>query len=130
MRSPEERVRSLAVNACAEALSNTEDEAIAWAMVSGLFDPSDSIAAGALAGLPLLTRNFRAAADIAWGRLPGLFRASSRHVRAEIIRSLAYVQPRTKDQRYRRAGLLARGRQDRSWVVRSATNEVAAGRKA
>lgn len=124
VRSPEERIRDIAVNACAEALESCHDDALAWAVVSGLFDPSDSVADGALAGLPALTLYFRPAAEVAWERLPALFDSSARRVREQIIRSLEHAPPRTSAQRNRRKALLARGRSDRSWLVRAAAEEV------
>lgn len=127
-RSPEERIRDIAVNACAEALGSSEDEALAWAVVSGLFDPSDSVADGALAGLPALTDHFSSAAEVAWQRLPALFDSGARRVRTEIIRSLEHVTPKTRHQRERRTAILARGRQDRSWLVREASEEVLAAK--
>ncbi len=123
-RSSEERIRDIAVNACAEALGDTKDEALAWAVVSGLFDPSDSVSDGALAGLPALTDYFPAAAEVAWQRLPALFDSSPRRVRAQIIQSLEYVTPATRVQMERRRGLMARGRRDRSWLVRDAATQL------
>ncbi len=118
VRSPEDRVRDIAVNACTEALGAAADEGLAWAVVSGLFDPSDTVAAGALAGLSPLTDNFSAAADVAWQRLPELFASSGRRVRAEIVAAVSEARPRNRHQRDRRRVILARADQDRSWLVR------------
>jgi len=123
-RSSEERVRAVAVNACAEALDQKPDEDMAWAVVSGLFDPSQDVAEGALSGLPALTANFKAPAEVAWQRLPEMFAVSARSVRSQILYSLQYAKPKTKRQRERRRALLIRGRQDRSWQVRTAALEV------
>lgn len=119
VRSPEERVRDLAVNSCAEALQTTDDEGLAWAVVSGLFDPSDVVASGALAGLKPLTESFPSAADVAWRRLPELFSSSNREVRGHIVDAVVAVSPRTRNQKDRKRAILARARQDRSWAVRS-----------
>jgi hypothetical protein len=51
IRFPEERIRDIAVNACAEGLQTSRDDGLACAVVSGLFDSSDSVSDGALAGL-------------------------------------------------------------------------------
>jgi hypothetical protein len=118
VRSPEDRVRDIAVNACAEALERSEDEGLAWALVSGLFDPSGTVAAGALAGLGALGASFPAAADVAWARLPELFASGGREVRAQVVAAVSEARPRNRHQRERRRAILARARQDRSWLVR------------
>jgi hypothetical protein len=125
VRSPEERVRDIAVNTCAEGLHKKRDDDLAWAVVSGLFDPSDSVSDGALAGLPPLTEHFPTAAEVAWQRLPILFDSSTRQVRAQIVSSLQHVSPRTRHQKERRTALLARARRDRSWLVRDAAELLA-----
>lgn len=117
-------MRDVAINACAEALQVYRDEGLAWAVVSGLFDPSDTVASGALAGVEELGKSFEAAADVAWQRLPELFRSSSRRVRAQIIRALEEIHPEAEHHQRRRAALIARGRQDRSWLVRDAASEL------
>jgi hypothetical protein len=118
VRSPEARVRDIAVNACAEALVKSDDEGLAWALVSGLFDPADTVAAGALAGIGALSRSFPAAADVAWSRLPELFSSSGRRVRVQIVAAVSEAKPRNRHQRDRRSVILAHARQDRSWEVR------------
>jgi len=118
VRSPEERVRDIAVNACAEALERSEDEGLAWGVVSGLFDPNDSVAAGALAGIRALSRSFPAAADVAWSRLPELFGSSGRRVRVQIVAAVSEAKPRNRHQRDRRRAIFAHAAQDRSWEVR------------
>lgn len=124
IRSSDQRVRDLAVNTAAEALHTSRDEGLAWGVVSGLFDPSDTVASGALAGLEPLTEHFEAAAEVAWQRLPELFAASGRSVRADVINALKSASPQTDPQRERCAALLARARQDRSWLVRDAAAAV------
>lgn len=124
VRSPEERVRAIAASACAEALSHAKDEGLAWALVSGLFDPSPAVCEAALAGLPSLDLGYPAAADVAWQRLPALFEASTRAVRAEIVRALGATPTRGASQRRRRAELLRQARLDRSWQVRDAAAQV------
>jgi len=126
VRSTEVRVRDIAVNTCTEALQTRQDEGLAWAVVSGLFDPSDSVSDGALAGLRPLTEHFKTAAEVAWQRLPDLFNSSARDVRSQIIHALEHVSPKTNRQKERQRALLARARQDRSWQVRSAAAEVTA----
>jgi hypothetical protein len=123
-RAHDDRVRDVAINACAEALRAYRDEGLAWAVVSGLFDPSDTVASGALAGVEELGKSFEAAADVAWQRLPELFRSSSRRVRAQIVGALEEIHPESEHHRRRRAALIARGRQDRSWLVRDAASEL------
>lgn len=124
VRSPEERVRVIAASACAEALSHTKDEGLAWALVSGLFDPSPAVCEAALAGLPSLDLGYPAAADVAWQRLPALFEQSTRAVRTEIVHALGATPTRGASQRRRRAELLQRARLDRSWEVRDAAAQV------
>jgi len=123
VRSPEERVRVLAASACAEALSHSEDEGLAWAIVSALFDPSPAVCEAALAGLPALDR-FRPAAEVGWQRLPSLFAASARSVRVEIVRVVTVTTIRRRTQRRQQRELLARARNDRSWRVRTAAAEL------
>ncbi len=127
IRSSDQRVRELAVNTAAEALHTSRDEGLAWGVVSGLFDPSDAVASGALAGLKPLTEHFEPAAEVAWQRLPELFRASGRSVRTDVIHSLDSVTAQTDLQSQRRKALLARARQDRSWLVRDAAAAIAQG---
>lgn len=124
VRSQEERVRDLAVNACAEALQVSRDEGLAWAVVSGMFDPSASVSDGALAGLLPLTEHHRHAAEVAWQRLPDLYVSSPKKVRIQIINALDHVPARTRRQRERKASLLAHARQDRSWQIREAAAEI------
>jgi hypothetical protein len=124
VRSPEERVRVIAASACAEALSHAKDEGLAWALVSGLFDPSPAVCGAALAGLPSLDLGYPAAADVAWQRLPALFEQSTRAVRAEIVHALGATPPRGASQRRWRAELLRQARLDRSWQVRDAAAQV------
>lgn len=124
VRSPEERVRVLAASACGEALSHSEDEGLAWAIVSALFDPSPTVCEAALAGLPALDRGFRPAADVAWQRLPSLFVTSARSVRVEIVRVVSVTANRPSAQRRLQRELLARARNDRSWRVRTAVAEL------
>lgn len=124
VRSPEERVRAIAASACAEALSHTEDEGLAWALVSALFDPSPTVCEAALAGLPSLDLGYPPAADVAWQRLPVLFEASTRAVRAEIVHALGATPTRGSSQRQRRGQLLRRAQLDRSWRVRDAAAQV------
>jgi hypothetical protein len=126
VRSSEERIRDVAVNTCAEALRTCHDEGLAWAVVSGLFDPSHSVADGALAGMRPLTEHFEAAAEVAWQRLPELFESSSRDVRSQIIHTLNHVRPKTRRQKEKRSALVARARLDRSWLVREAAAELTA----
>lgn len=118
VRSREVRVRSIAVNACAEALQTTLDESLAWAVVSGMFDPSDNVASGALLGLDALTEHFENAAEVAWQRLPEMFEASQRNVRGRIVDAAALASPKTKAQKQTQKTILARARQDRSWMIR------------
>ena len=125
VRSTEVRVRDIAVNTCAEALQTRQDEGLAWAVVSGLFDPADSVSDGALAGLQPLTEHFKTAAEVAWQRLPDLFNSSARDVRSQIIHALEHVSPKTNRQKERQRALLARAHQDRSWQVRNAAAEIA-----
>jgi hypothetical protein len=123
-RSPEERVRVIAASACAEALSHTDDDGLAWALVSGLFDPSPSVCGAALAGLPALDLGYPAAAEVAWQRLPALFAASTRGVRAEMIHALGSTPTRGASQRRRRAELLQQAHLDRSWQVRDVAAQI------
>jgi hypothetical protein len=123
-RSPEERVRVIAVNACAEALMQTHDDGLAWAVVSGLFDPSPSVCEAALTGLPALHLGYPAAAEVAWQRLPALFAASTRDVRTVIIRALGATSTRGSRHRRQRAELLRWAQLDRSWRVRDAASQV------
>lgn len=125
IRSSDQRVRELAVNTAAEALYTSRDEGLAWGVVSGLFDPSDTVASGALAGLKPLTEHFESAAEVAWQRLPALFSSSGRSVRTDVIHSLESVVARTEPQKQRRHALLARARRDRSWLVRDAAAAAA-----
>jgi hypothetical protein len=129
IRSPEERARSIAAHACAEALFHTQDEGLAWALVSGLFDPSPAVCEAALAGLPALDREFPAAAEVAWQRLPALFGASTRGVRIEIVHALNATAPKKSSQRRRRTELLTRAEVDRSWRVRDASTQSGGRRR-
>lgn len=127
VRSREVRIRSIAVNACAEALETTVDESLAWAVVSGMFDPSDNVASGALLGLDALTEHFENAAEVAWQRLPEMCEASQRDVRGRILDAVALALPKTKVQKRTQNAILARARQDRSWMIRDQVRRLSLG---
>jgi hypothetical protein len=124
VRDPDDKVRSVAVNACAEALRYTGEEGLAWAVVSGLFDPSHSVAESALAGLPSLTERLQAPADVAWRRLPALLDVGSRDVRRAVVEAVGRSKPSTELQEQRSSGLMSRARQDRSWRVREVAKQL------
>lgn len=119
-RDSDARVREVAISACVETLEDGADQALVWAIVSGLFDPSEGVMSAALDGLPAVTRESRAAAVVSWDRLPRLLELAGRDVRVAAIHAAhAAAQSDTGyDERLRR--LVARAQHDKSWRVRDA----------
>jgi hypothetical protein len=123
-RSTEARVRDLALATCAEALEaepRKGDEALAWSIVSGLFDPSDEVLKNMAAGITLdFIRAYPAAGAVARSRFPSLLDFGRMPVRATVrLRAREWAEKGNMEDDLT-SSLLRRTAEDRSWIVRTA----------
>lgn len=126
-RGRDGRARQIALATCAEALrgggkAGPEAEALAWALVGGLFDPSDAVVAAAIRGIRReFLGDFELPGRVVLDRLPRLARDASVTVRAAaaaLARSASKQGPFHEDPHTAAVRALAAG--DKSWRVRNA----------
>lgn len=123
-RSTEARVRDLALTTCAEALEagpREGDEALAWSIVGGLFDPSDEVIEHVAAGIDLdFIRTYPAAGEVARSRFPALLEFGRMPVRATVrLRAKEWADKGNMEDDLT-SELLQHTAEDRSWIVRNA----------
>jgi hypothetical protein len=123
-RSTEARVRDLALAACAEALEvgpRQGDEALAWSIVSGLYDPNDEVIENVVASITLdFIRAYPAPGAVARSRFPALLDFGRMPVRATVrLRAKEWAEKGDMEDDLT-SSLLRRTGVDRSWIVRSA----------
>lgn len=122
-RSQESRVRDLALTTCLEATQGEEfdgNEALAWSVVGGLFDPNDEVlehvAAGIVAGF---IHRHPAPGEVARARFPTLLEFGPMRQRATVrLRAIEWSEDESLNDELT-ANLLQRTAADRSWIVRN-----------
>jgi hypothetical protein len=117
-RDGDARVRQVALMGCVEALEKDRDESLAWAVVSGLFDPADEVTVTALTGLTLITDGYPEAAAVAWARLPRLLDLAGRDVRVAVVDAAKRAMTAGTPFDSHMERVVTRARHDRSWRVR------------
>lgn len=127
-RAKDGRARHIALAACAEAsLSETESDSpaaedLGWALVGGLYDPTDEIVASTLRVFtPEIVRQLPGPGHVAMSRCRELLEVGDTAVR-ESVRAMAGAWSRSPLVETDRTieTLLARSARDRSWLVRNA----------
>jgi hypothetical protein len=123
-RSTEARVRDLALATCAEAVEvglGEGNEALAWSIVGGLFDPNDEVIENVAAGITLdFIRTYPAAGAVARSRFPALLDFGRMAVRATVrLRAREWAKKGDMEDDVT-SELLQRTAEDRSWIVRNA----------
>lgn len=120
-RDPDGRVRHIAILTAATVLSADPDQAVGWALLSGLFDPQDEIVQAALAAVA------RGALDalpdartVACERVARLYEGTQSTVREMVVHTAAHLAG--DSDRLRR--LIADAASDPSWRVRRAAEEA------
>jgi hypothetical protein len=101
----------------------TEDDALVWGLVSGLFDPTEDVVRQSLKAVGEgLLRSTAATERVAIERLPRIYQTSADGTRAAVIyaaRRLLEIEPRQHDLER----LVESARADKSWQVRHAATE-------
>jgi hypothetical protein len=123
-RVQDAKVRQIALATCAEAAQAPGDscdrDALAWALIGGLFDPNDEVVVSAMSGVNLeLIDRYPAVGRVAIERFSRLFEEGSMPVRATVsalARKWAGESTLSEDPSLR--GILIRAQNDRSWIVR------------
>lgn len=120
-RSRDRRVRVLAIEVCSEAAkaeARTEQRAaFVWALVGGLWDPQDYVAASAVWALAAEMAQGSAAAEVALNRLPRLYGIGNTRVRTAVAETAARLG-RTAPAQVQ--AVLQTAATDKSWQVRQA----------
>jgi hypothetical protein len=120
-RSRDRRVRVLAIQVCSEAAEAAETseqrDAFAWALVGGLWDPQDYVAATAVWALAAEITQGSTAAEVALNRLPRLYEIGNAMVRTAVAETAARLG-RTAPAPVQ--AVLQTAATDKSWQVRQA----------
>jgi hypothetical protein len=126
-RSRDERVRQLAVNAVAVALSSHADETLRTILIGALFDVSEAVIRQAINGITPLVLRELSARTVILDRFGELLMTRRRGVRAAVASS---VRQAAEDLELREEfainHLLERASEDSSWQVRRAAGASAA----
>jgi hypothetical protein len=128
-RARDGKARHIALAGCAEAASSATEsdspaaaEDLGWALVGGLYDPTDEVVASTLRVFtPEIVRRFPGAGQVAMSRCRELLDVGDTAVR-ESVRAMAGAWSRSPLLETDRTieTLLARSARDRSWLVRNA----------
>ena len=120
-RSLDRRVRVLAMEVCSEAAEAAatleQRDAFVWALVGGLWDPQDDVAASAVWALAAEVPNGSAAARVAVNRLPRLYEIGNTRLRTAVADTAAGLG-RTPVAPIE--AVLEAAANDKSWRVRQA----------
>lgn len=124
-RAQDPRVRQVALVTSAEATGapdgRPDGEALAWALIGGLFDPNDEVVESVVSGLGgEFIQRYRAAGRVVIERLPRLVKEGSMSLRAAVgdLAGRWSEQGDLGDDPAVRA-ILAQVQNDRSWIVRT-----------
>lgn len=110
-RGPDAQCRLVAIAALAD-IGNLGIPAVQWTLVSGMFDPSDEVAARAINGYTLAEGASNDANAVVRARLVTLYESATRRLRRQVV--IAAKRRRGLELRE----LLAAAGSDRAWTVR------------
>jgi hypothetical protein len=123
IRDEDAQVRDLAVEACSLMVRNQDSEILETALASALFDPDSSIVARALRHFTAVPPRSRIVRPAVARRVLLLFERGGRDIRAAAVTAIA-AGILGEDHRRQAKDVLAKARDDRSFVVRDAAEPV------
>jgi hypothetical protein len=110
-RGPDAQCRLVAIAALAD-IGNLGIPAVQWTLVSGMFDPSDEVAARAINGYTLAEGASSDANAVVRARLVALYESATRRLRQQVV----VAAKRCRELELQE--LLAAAASDRAWTVR------------
>ena len=110
-RGPDAQCRLVAIAALAD-IGNLGIPAVQWTLVSGMFDPSDEVAARAINGYALAEGASSDANAVVRARLVALYESATRRLRQQVV----VAAKRCRELELQE--LLAAAASDRAWTVR------------
>lgn len=124
-RDQDPRVRSASIDAAGIALRKAPDDGLVWSLVAGLFDPDADVLRRALAAIRRVDLTLaEGAREVAYRRVPRLYRGADRRTRAEVARTCRLLTVSASGEALELDSTVEEASHDRSWRVRRAATVV------